>query len=253
VTDDAGKRLLVDNLGLPFAHVSTELERLSGVDVGWWTAGKLVAYALQDRPFVHIDCDVFLWKPLPPHVADAPVLAQCPEYHAADGWCGPRNIEGLFASCGSALPVEWEWARSKGGAAFRQENCGIVGGSHLPFLHYYAETALDLILNPAHAAAWARVPEKAGYNMLVEQFVLSACVEYHRFHPTSPYRDVRVKHLFRSWDDAYNPQHAARAGFTHLLGDGKSSPAVARRLVDRMRREDPGYLARCERVLARAG
>ena len=97
------------------------------------------------------------------------------------------------------------------------------------------------------------MPDKSGYNQIIEQFMLAACVEYHRFHPTSPYRDVRIKHLFRSWDDAFNPHHAARAGFTHLLGGAKSSPAVARRLMDRMRREDPGYFARCERMLERAG
>ena len=254
VTDEAGKRLLVDGLGLPFAQVSTELERLAGADVGWWMAGKLVAYSLQDRPFLHLDSDVFLWKALPPYVANAPVVAQCPEYyHGANEWCGPRDIEAAFAAEGCPLPAEWEWARSKGGSIFKEENCGIVGGAHLPFLHYYAGTALDLIFNPAYAPAWARVPDKSGYNQIIEQFMLAACVEYHRFHPTSPYRDVRIKHLFRSWDDAFNPHHAARAGFTHLLGGAKSSPAVARRLMDRMRREDPGYFARCERMLERAG
>jgi len=254
VTDEAGKRLLVDGLGLPFAQVSTELERLAGADVGWWMAGKLVAYSLQDRPFLHLDSDVFLWKALPPYVADAPVVAQCPEYyHGANEWCGPHDIEAAFAAEGCPLPAEWEWARSKGGSIFKEENCGIVGGAHLPFLHYYAGTALDLIFNPAYAPAWARVPDKSGYNQIIEQFMLAACVEYHRFHPTSPYRDVRIKHLFRSWDDAFNPHHAARAGFTHLLGGAKSSPAVARRLMDRMRREDPGYFARCERMLERAG
>jgi hypothetical protein len=32
------------------------------------------------------------------------------------------------------------------------------------------------------------------------------------------------------------------------MGFGKTSPAVGRRLVDRVRREYPDYLRRCERV-----
>lgn len=254
VTDEAGRRLLVDRLGLPFTHVSTDLERLRGVDLGWWALGKLVAYGRQDRPFVHIDSDVFLWKPLPRGVAEAPVFAQCPEYyHGEDEGGSPREIERAFAAEGLALPVEWEWSRSKNGPVFKEENCGIVGGSHLPFLRHYAETALDLVLNPAHAPAWTRLPYKDVYNMVIEQFTLAACVEYHRFHPTSAYRDVRIKHLFRSWDEAFDGHRAARAGFTHIIGGAKSSPAVARRLETRMQREDPGYLRRCERALERAG
>jgi len=254
VTDRRGKKLLVDQLGLPFAHVSTELERLNGADPGWWALGKLVAYSLQDRPFVHIDSDVFLWNPLPQHVVDAPVFAQCPEYfHANDSWCSPRDVERVFAEHGAILPVEWEWARSNEEPCFKEENCGILGGSHVAFLRHYARTAMELVLDPRNALAWARFPEKGGLNMIIEQFLLSACLEFHRFHPRSPYRGVRIGHLFPSLGDAFDSARATRAGFTHLLGDAKSSPAVGRRLEERVRREDPAYLRRCERVLAGVG
>jgi hypothetical protein len=65
ITDRPGKELLVDQLGLPFVYVSTELDRLTDVDPGWWALGKLVAYSIQDQPFIHIDSDAFLWKALP--------------------------------------------------------------------------------------------------------------------------------------------------------------------------------------------
>jgi hypothetical protein len=140
--------------------------------------------------------------------------------------------------------------RSKEEPCFKEENCGILGGSHVAFLRHYAHTAMELVLDPRNAAAWARFPEKAGFNMIVEQFLLSACLEFHRFHPRSPYRGVRIRHLFPSLADAFDSARATRAGFTHLLGDAKSSQAVGRRLEERVRREDPAYLRRCERVLA---
>src|SRR4051794_18448095 len=68
VTDTAGARVLVDLLGLPFAHVDTALDQLEPSDPGWWALGKLEAYRLQRDPFVHIDTDVFLWKRLAPAV-----------------------------------------------------------------------------------------------------------------------------------------------------------------------------------------
>src|SRR5215813_5255227 len=73
-----------------------------------------------------------------------------------------------------------------------------------------------------------------------------AIEDFHRYHPDSPYRGVQVKYLFPTWGDAMNPNCATRAGFTHLLGDAKSSPAVGKRIEERVKRENPGFFRRCE-------
>src|SRR5471032_2830482 len=75
VTDQAGAELLVERLGLRFTHVRTDLEQLRHADVGWWALGKLFAYSVQDRPFVHLDTDVFLWKQLPARLEGAAVFS----------------------------------------------------------------------------------------------------------------------------------------------------------------------------------
>jgi len=249
VTDNFGRELLVDRLGLEFSHVSTELERLRAVDSGWWALGKLVAYGLQDRPFVHLDTDVFLWKPLPARLAKAPVFSQCPEDHPLDEWFSPINIESAFARHNLSLPAEWEWTRSKSvEGGFREDNCGILGGTNTDFIRYYARLAVDLVTNPRNARAWADLPEKCGYNMRIEQFLVSACVDYHRFHPDSPFRGVRMQSLFSSFGEAFEPQATERAGYTHLLGDAKTNPVVAERLERRVRREDAEFYERCVRV-----
>jgi hypothetical protein len=250
ITDRPGKKLLVDQLGLRFSDVSTELERLDNVDPGWWALGKLLAYSLQDRPFVHLDTDVFLWKRLPRHLTESPVFTQYPEgFHDHDPHYRPQDIEWAFAQQSAKLPVEWEWARSNRGP-FPAENCGVLGGSQVEFLRYYAQTAVDLVLQPENAAAWSHLHDKRCYNIVLEQFFLSACAGFHRFHPTSPYRGVQISHLFSSWEDAFDPNYAARVGFTHLVAGAKSHPAIGRRLEERVRREDPGYFRRCEKVLA---
>jgi hypothetical protein len=248
VTDRAGKKLLVEQLGLPFVHVSTELERLAPVDPGWWALGKLIAYGLQDRPFVHVDTDVFLWKPLPKAVAQSPVFTQCPEFYANDSKPSLRAIEQAFSQHGNRLPVEWKWARSRGKDHFREENCGILGGTHVDFIRHYSRTALDLALRPENGLAWSQLPDKTIHNFTVEQFFLAACLDFHNSHPASDYRGVTVGHLFSSVAEACDISRAARAGFTHLWGSTKSHPAVGRRLEERMRREDPAYFRRCEKV-----
>ena len=251
ITDRPGKQLLIDQLGLQFANVSTELEKLRDVDPGWWALGKLVAYSLQDQPFVHLDSDVFLWKRLPAWLLDCPVFTQNPEgFHRDDNHYRPQDIEWAFGEESLKLPLEWEWARTNH-SHFPAENCGILGGSHVQFLRYYAQTAVDLVMLKRNATAWSRLQDKRGYSVVLEQFFLSACANFHAAQPTSPYRGVRVSHLFASGKNAFDPSHAARMGFTHLIGGAKSHAAVGRRLEERVRRENPAYFRRCEQVVAR--
>lgn len=252
VTDEAGADLLVDRLGLSFAHVSTELEALRRADLGWWALGKLYAYSIQDRPFVHIDTDVFLWKPLPTPLVNAPVFAQCPETHALEEACGPRDMEWAFGKHGLSLPKEWEWYRSQPYNGFREENCGILGAQRVDFIRYYARLGLELATSAKNLPAWTELPHKSGYNMMIEQFLLAACLDYHRFHPESPYRGIHARYLFPSWNDTFDPQKTAQAGYTHLLGDAKSNPLVTQRLERRMKSEDPAFYRHCVQLSQRS-
>jgi hypothetical protein len=246
VTDTPGKALLVDAVGLTFTHISTELDEIRHCDSGWWALGKLIAYRGQQKPFIHLDTDVFLWKPLPASMLNASVFAQCPEDHPPlETWCGPQDVEGAFGTHGIPLPPEWEWARSRSLSSFREANCGIMGGNRLDFIAYYATLAIDLMLNPVHAPAWATFPDRAGFNMVVEQFLLQACFEFHRSHPQSPFRGMHMRYLFHSHAEAFNHEAAARAGFTHLLGGAKLDPYVSRRLEERTAQEDLGFYRHC--------
>jgi len=254
VTDSAGKALLVDELGLEFDEVSTALDGLSDIDEGWWALGKMMAYGIQDRPFIHLDTDVFLWNSPPASLLAAKVFAQCPERHPLENpWCGPREVENLFARHGRELPVEWEWSSSRNTSWFREENCGIVGGNAVDFLRHWAKTGIDLVADPRNAAAWRDLPEKSGFNMLIEQFLLAACLDYHRIDPASPYKGVNIRYLFPSWSDAFDPDAAAKAGYTHLLGDAKTNPVVASRLEERVASLDPAFHRHARRVAAGAG
>jgi hypothetical protein len=243
ITDSPGRRLLVDQLGLPFAGVSTELDRLAGQDRGWWMLGKLVAYSLQTAPFVHIDSDVFLWKPLPAYLGAAPVLTQNPEYHQKSQY-GIEEIDAAVRAGDGRLPAEWEWACSLDHVV-RVENCGILGGQDAAFLRHYALAALALVGGERNEAALRRLAVGFWHNCAVEQFLLAACIGFHGRWPDSPYRDVRVAHLFPSWTEANDPNYSARVGYTHLMG-GKRIPEAGQRLADRVRRDWPDFYRRCE-------
>jgi hypothetical protein len=248
VTDDDGARLLVDGLGLEFDSVSLALNQLTGHDPSWWTAGKLVAISEQDEPFVHLDPDVFLWAALPDVVTDAPVFAQNPEPYAAGGtYYRPELIEtALETTEGTWLPEEWGWYRAPGALA-RGECCGVVGGTHTDFLRHYADQGLRLIREPANQPLLAGLPDRQDLTITLEQYLLAACIEFHRDRAESPYLDVAIEYLFGSWDEAVDGPRAAELGFTHLIAYTKRDPEISRRLERRVAEQYPARYERCVR------
>jgi len=246
VTDDAGVKMLVNGLGLPFGIVSTALNALSGHDPTFWMLGKLYAYREQREPFVHLDTDVFLWKRLPAELECAPVFAQNPQYFSQGGG-HPKIYEVLRLlreQTHGWIPKEWEWALSFGSPQ-RSESCGIMGGNHIDFIHYYSDSAIKLVEDPRNETGWSSVGNKFDYNTAVEEYHLAACVDFHRNRPDSPYREVGIRYVFDSFAQAFNPNIAAKLGFTHLLVEAKRKKVLAERLEQRVKRDYPKQYERC--------
>src|SRR5262249_39430480 len=217
VTDDAGARLLVDDIGLRFAHVSTELNALAGHDPDWWALGKVYAYRMQTKPFVHIDSDVFLWKPLPERLARADVFAQNPEPISSGAtYYQPEQLElALDRMRQGWLPDEWRWYRRS--PVQRAECCGIFGGNRIDFINRFATASLRMISDPANRQALQSLSDKRALMLVTEQYLLSAFVEYHKTLAVLPGGQVGIEYLFHSMDDAWNADVTVHAGFTHLV------------------------------------
>jgi hypothetical protein len=237
VTDDEGARLLVDQLKLPFARVSLELNALRDCDSGWWALGKLHAYRLQTEPFVHIDSDVFLWNRLPAELEAAPVFAQSPEVFDPDRdehWYPLRAVEAAVGASGS-LPRAWRWYSAQR-PPLVAANCGIVGGTHIDVIRESADLGIRIVEAPENAPAWAAWPDKGFCNALVEQFLLNAVVEERR---------LRIAYLFPTDAAAYDPREAEARGYTHLIGGAKRNPELMADLEARMRADYPDLAERC--------
>jgi hypothetical protein len=246
VTDDAGARILIDQLQLPFAHVSTALNVIARENPEWWALGKMEAYRRQEAPFVHIDTDVFLWKRLATELEHADLFAQNPEPIILGASCyRPEELERALGRPGRGwLPREWVWYRRTTSPP-RAECCGIFGGRRVDFIQHYADTAKRLLADRRNRAALRDYPGKHGQMILLEQYLLSACVEYYRERKRSPFRGIEMRYLFDSFDDAFHPERATEAGFTHLAADAKRSHRVARHLELRVRHDLPEHYERC--------
>jgi len=239
VTDDAGAALLIDGLGLEFGSVSLALNALAEHDPDWWALGKLHAYAEQREPFLHIDSDVYLWKPLPEDLLTAPLIASHPEYAELGRSCyRPDVLERDLRAGGGYVPPELEHYMPIGGVV-RAENCGIFGGNRIDFIRHYAETAKTLVHHPRNQAIWATRPENYSDAILFEQLLLSACIEFHRGRADSPWSDIAVRYLFSSYQEAIST--AGDRGFTHLIAHSKWDANVVSNLDRCVRQTFPDH------------
>jgi hypothetical protein len=244
-TDSEGARMLVDELGLPFRHVDLRFDRLlsASSDNEWWVLGKLTTYGAQTAPFLHLDSDVFLWSPLPAAVTAAPVFAQNPEVFYFEDQSiyrlGPF-LKGIEKFRGW-LPREWLWYAERRGN--RALCCGIFGGHDLEFIRHYADRAIEVIRHPSNQAVWPTLGVRD--NILVEQYFLSACLEYHRQNGASSRTGLEAAYLFPSSADAFDPEWATRVGYTHLIGNAKNNLSIASSLERRVQCDYPDYYERC--------
>jgi hypothetical protein len=245
VTDDEGARILVDALQLPFEHVSTELNALQEEDPEWWALGKIAAYRRQSGPFVHVDADVFLWSPLASELEQADVFAQNPEPIVPGASCyRPEEFEQVIGGRTKGwLPKEW--ISYSDATAPTAACCGIFGGCRVDFIQHYADSAFKLVTDARNRDALQAVRGKGGYMILVEQYLLNACIEYHRRRNRSPYRQIEISYLFDSMEEAFQPHRAAQAGYTHLASDAKRNGQTCHYLERRVQRCLPQHYERC--------
>ena len=243
---------MVDGLGLEFSEAEATLNRLDNSEPDMWAAGKFFAYLEQNEPFVHLDYDVFLFKPLPLYFENAQVFAQSEEPFL--NWSEyspyrPQVIEALIDGTPSAwLPKEWRWYSANKDGNKKGICCGIFGGANLKFIHYYAETALRFLELPQNRRAMLVSPERKWIIMHVEQYYLAALLDYYQMENQTKFMGLNMRYLldYRKLDE-----DAQNKGYVHLIGKAKESPTVIEKLERRVREHYPVRFERLEQFLLR--
>lgn len=251
-TDDKGARMLIDGIGLEFRQVSTKLNDLAGFAPDLWAVGKIYTYREQTVPFIHLDNDVFLWNRLPVRMESALLFAQNPEYfNVGKSHYKPEAFQDGLNSDGRLwLPQEWKWFYADGKRVLRGEWCGIFGGNHVEFINHYAQQAVRFVEHPPNIQRLLKLSAETGANDtcgLFEEYMLSACIDYHKNNQLSPFKNIAIEYLFNSISEAYSVKHAVKAGFTHMIGSSKKNDEVCIRLEKRMMQDYPELYERSAR------
>jgi hypothetical protein len=136
-TNTAGKEVLIDLLGLPYTkvHLSLETKFIKNLLPCMWAYCKIHTYSLQKEPFLHIDGDVFIWKPFDVSLMQSPLIVQ--------------NIDEdlqVYANCLDILEKEAyykpDWMLLPE-SPIRAYNAGIIGGGDIAFFKEYTDLAFE--------------------------------------------------------------------------------------------------------------
>ena len=90
-TDSEGKRILVDELCLPYSEVHVVYDDLKCLPQHWAMA-KVMTYSVQASPFLHVDGDVYVPQPFSDEIISASLIAQNREIGTIYYWRMLNNI-----------------------------------------------------------------------------------------------------------------------------------------------------------------
>ncbi len=202
---------LIKELDLPITSYSTKLDDMKSVSKFFWAYGKLLAYCEQDKPFVHIDNDVFLWHPLPKRILEAYLCFQSREPFNQPGY----KYYNMLKPCFLATPVKPKVIADNDVSDYAY-NCGICGGNDLNIFKEWKACSEEYLFADANQ----RVFFKDYFELLIhqnlfhEQYFLASLIKKHKLR-----RKVEV--LAKDAMEINKGLDPKQPHYTHLWGTGK--------------------------------
>lgn len=223
VSDTWGVQMF-QKMGLPITEYSIKLDEVKDISRFFWAYGKLLAYTEQEKPFVHIDNDVFLWDPLPKYILNAELCFQSHEPFHLTGY----TYYNLLKEPWKKAPIRPQKIVDNEVTDFAY-NCGICGGKKLDFFKEWIECSKEYILAPENQKVFFEDFKNVliHQNLFHEQYFAACLIKMH---------DIRNKVKVLSKDAQKIPD---RLKYTHLWGTTKRSFSMMRRVYLRLQVENP--------------
>lgn len=198
-------------LNLPVTEYSTSLNKMKGVSRYFWAFGKLIAYAQQTKPFVHLDNDVFLWNALPDRILNAPLCFQSKEPFDVSGYGYYEKLRPCF----DVAPVRPQTIVDNPVDDFAY-NCGICGGNELRLFKEWKKCSEKYIFAKENQRVFFNdFPDMLIHqNLFHEQYFIASLIK------RDGLRD-KVEILHEDAMKINDPYPAGKPVYTHLWGTTK--------------------------------
>lgn len=242
VTDSFGAEIAAA-LKLPYREISTILDSLD-VDPLFWNAGKITAHLLQDKPYVHLDMDVFLGKSLPLAIHSAPVFGQSREHRKQFANYYDPNIAAMrnylrdpplcVSHCDALDPANsFDYAL----------NCGIFGGNNLTLLQRYAKDWMRVLSAESNLPGWQKLAAAPHCSLGASSVAIEQLdIVWHC-------RDAGFEPVVLLEAATLSEQDYAAAGYTHLNALTKTYSQMLSIVELKLRQLEPTIMHRIENFL----
>jgi hypothetical protein len=185
---------IFEKLGLPFTSIRTDLDELKNYPKSFWALGKIKAYQVQDKPFVHIDNDFIMFLKPPTWFLESRIGFQNTE----DGNWFEGAYRGQFNNLnenGKGLPESW-------GLVNEAFNFGIYSCNDMEYNRKYCEEAFQLVNNNTELILETGHPGL--YCVLFEQYIGATTAKLLNLEPTflskeCNHKDIEKLGLIHIW------------------------------------------------------
>jgi Txe/YoeB family toxin of Txe-Axe toxin-antitoxin module len=229
--DTVSAKLLIDILQLPYTKIECKLDSLNNYHPQLWALPKLYAYSQQDEPFLHVDGDVFIWKPFNQQLLHSDLIAQNMEaatsYYAAM-W---QSFEAVL----KYYPPEILEDRKQKNPILAY-NAGIMGGSDIDFFKTYTQKAFEFIDKNSFCFDNVNV---SNFNIFFEQYLFHCLVKQQSKTVGVLIEDIIGDNEYKGYGDFVEVPHNKQ--YLHLLGNYKRHPFVCKQMSEKLRNDYPEY------------
>ena len=210
----------VESLGnLGYDSVSTELDQLPLKYAQVWSLGKIWTYihaASKGQPFMHIDYDVLLWKPLPVEMTNSPLFAERIELDVNKRY----GLNRFFSQCPN--PHDLVGSESLDGAI----NAGIVGGYNTDFLLEAYSKTWNFVMDPINADYMTGPPDSQS-----PSWSRATIAEQLYFYNYARKHNQNIVCLLNTLLNRDKDKEASKLGYTHVWGAKKNKEIRAKILA----------------------
>lgn len=230
VTNNYGKSILIDKLDLPYTSVRTDLNKWDNLNPIFWGFMKICAYAIQDKPFLHIDNDVY--------------LITKPSEEFLNGKLCFQSIETPFEDFYGWYKILLETAKkaksfpniiNKHGVDYAF-NCGVAGANDLEIIKEWVNCSAAYVLSHKNKEFFDNSENYLQHqNLLHEQYFIASLSKIKGYE-----NNKDVQFILNSNDI----HKEANGKFVHLWGTTKRLSENINKVYNRLKRDYPEYYER---------
>lgn len=237
-TDLYGYKILIEKLKLPYTKVHVVLDEMNHYPKDLWAVAKIRTYKLQERPFLHIDGDVFVWNRFSDDFLKSNIIAQNLE-HTTDYY---REMWNNIAPHLRFIPEEinnYHTEKITLGC-----NMGIVGGNDISFFQKYTQKSLEFV--DRNSEVWGDF-NLFNFNIFFEQELFFEMCQIEKKNINYLFDEVWGDNSYLGLGNFQDIPH--KRFYLHLLGDFKRRLTICKNLEAYVLKEYPEYFHNLKTIL----